>query len=94
MPKRVKDKTATTNSGYGNRTARRTYAITQRGIKSDRDLSDFLSAMVSDIDGGRADLKEAAAMRGATGQLISLANLRYKVGLFGAKANSKKLLLT
>lgn len=61
------------------RATRKTYEITQRGIKSYDDLREFYAAAISDVDGGRADLNEMQQMGMFTAQMIALENLAYKV---------------
>jgi hypothetical protein len=69
-------------SPNGDRNKRKTFAITQRGIKTSVDLAEFQSAALSDIDGGRANLKEMERMTAITGQMIALENLKLRAGFY------------
>ncbi|HEV7674341.1 MAG TPA: hypothetical protein VGQ12_07410 [Candidatus Angelobacter sp.] len=63
------------------RAKRRTFAITQRGVKTSHDLSNFHAAALADIDSGAADLREMARMTAITGQMIAHENLKLRAGI-------------
>lgn len=67
------------------RQTRRSFAITERGISTDSDLAAFISAAMSDVNGGRIDLREAMILSSFSGKLIAIANLQFKMGLQAKK---------
>lgn len=74
------------NGELTTRKSRRSLAVTERGITSDSDLSEFFSTVISDLNAGRMDLREAAVMSSFSGKMIALANLQFKLGVFGGKS--------
>lgn len=70
-----------TETSIVQRKERRTFAVTQRGIKNDRDLQDFYSAALADMDAGRADIREMKVMHALTSQIIALESLKLRAGI-------------
>lgn len=94
MPKKSQKSSKKTTGSNDNGHARKTLAITQRGIKTDSDLAAFFEAALADVDAGRADIQQMKRLTTITGQMISLQNLRLKVAVLTRKGMKQNFFLT
>lgn len=77
---RAKNSSART-AGLVAREQRRTYPITQRGVRTSRDLTEFHAAAMADVDSGAADLREMSILRALAGQIIAHENMKIRAGI-------------
>jgi hypothetical protein len=93
MPPKKSTRNGRAETTIKDRRKRKTFAITQRGIRNDQDLSAFLVAALSDLDAGRTDVNEMQAMSKLTRQMIALQNLRLKAAISQKKQQGNKFVL-
>lgn len=63
------------------RNKRRTFAITQRGVRTSQDVTSFHEAALADIDSGATDLREMGRMIAIAGQILQHENMKLRAGL-------------
>ena len=71
----------------------RSLDIASRGIKTDRDFADLMSAVISDLIDGSLTPAIGNATCNAGGKLLKIVELKYKYGTQGKAKNEKVLIL-
>lgn len=71
----------------------RSLEIAQRGIKTDSDFANMMSALMSDLIEGKVTPSVGNATCNAGGKLLKVVELKYKYGTEGKGQGAKTLLL-